>query len=161
MENLHNNSWNGEIIKQLDEIVDSCKGMEKAHLEKSYSFKTIDKYLTLVITAISLSTGTIITQLKDYIPEFGTTISTVIVLYTVGILTAYRGYLDPLGKMLNHNKAIVAFSGIRADIERERAISPDDPRKQNGADYLRWVQKEFGDISAATPVIYSELKKKT
>lgn len=144
------NGWSEQIEKDAKEIGERCSGMKWMHDQSANTYKkyywgliAIDITLAALLVAFNSITGA--QCINDNWNGFR--ITSIVLSALGGIVTTISGVMNYGAKVSAHQFAEGNFQALFYTI-RTQLHKSNKRDRQNGGDFLEWIQKEYNDLTS-------------
>lgn len=151
------NSWNKKLENGIMVLGSKSGAYRMMHDEASSYYSNFNKVISIISIFLITLTGT--SAFSVAFIEEGTVYKIIIgcVLYIVGVLTSIKEFLNLTEISDKHKLYSIRFSALYHNIQRQIALEPID--RQDGKDYIGWINSEFDNLLFSNPDIPDKIKK--
>lgn len=152
------NGWNYKIERTAKNLCLKSGIYRIMHDESSNYYGKIHNILS--IASISIVTLTATSYFSTIMLKESIVYQVIIglILYSIGFITALKDFLNPTQVSEKHKLYSIRFAALYHNIQRQLLLDVCD--RQNGSDYIGWVNSEFDNLLFSNPDIPSKIKKK-
>jgi hypothetical protein len=152
------NGWNLKIEKMIHTHGLKSGCYKLMHEKSSSYYNKCDKVISIVsIILVTLTaTGSVSTATMNDSMLYRILIG--IILYIIAFITAMKEFLNLTQLTEKHRLYSMRFSALNNNIQSQLALDQDD--RQDGRDYIGWINTEMDNLLVSNPTIPSKIKRK-
>jgi len=152
------NGWNPKF-EENTRLLGSKSGVYRMmHDEASGYYSKINTIISIITIILVTGTGTGSFSLVNVEETAQVKILIGFVLYVTALLSGIKDFLNLTQISEKHKLYSIRFSALYNNIQRQLSLYPEE--RQNGKDYISWVNSEFDNLLFSNPDIPSKIKNK-
>lgn len=152
------NGWNKRIEYTTKMLGIKSGAYRIMHDEASTYYYRLNKIISIcsisLVTLTATGSFTTITIEDDIIIK----IITGIVLYVIAFITSLKEFFNYTQLSERHKLYSIRFSALYHNIQRQMSLNEED--RQDGKDYIGWINNEFDSLFFSNPEIPQNIKEK-
>lgn len=152
------NGWNEKIEENTLKLGSKSGVYRIMHDDASSYFAYIDRAISITTIILITLTGTISFSIASIEEGVVYKIVTGCVLYVVAVLTGIKDFFNLTKMSEQHKLYSIRFSALYHNIQRQ--LSLEKKERQNGKDYIGWINSEFDSLLFSNPDIPDKIKEK-
>jgi hypothetical protein len=153
------NGWNFKIEKMVQRQGVKSFFNKIMHENACSYYNKKDKVISIVsIILVTLTaTGSVTTASMNDSVLYRVSIG--IILYIIAFITAMKEFLKLTQLTEKHRLYSMRFSALNNNIESQMALDIED--RQDGSDYMGWINSEIDNLLFSNPTIPTKIKRNT
>jgi hypothetical protein len=150
------NGWNEKIENSVYLLRSKSGAYRMMHDESSSFYSYWNKIISISTIILVTLTGT--SSFSIAFVESGVVYNLIIggVLYIVAVLAGIKDFLNLTEISNKHKLYSIRFSALYHNIQRQLALEYED--RQDGKDYIGWINSEFDSLLFSNPEIPEKIK---
>jgi hypothetical protein len=152
------NGWNPKIEKNVKNLGWKSGAYRFMHDESSGYFSKLNNILSIITIVLITLTGTSSFTIAFLEEESSYKIIVGVVLYIIAALTSIKDFLNLTQISEKHKLYSIRFSALYHNIQRQMSLDQVD--RQDGKDYVGWINSEFDSLLFSNPDIPSSVKSR-
>jgi hypothetical protein len=149
------NDWNEKIEKTIYNLGAKCGAYRIMHDEASDYCSRIDTWYSIISISLSTLTATGIISLED---TATVKIISGVTIYFIAFISSIKEFLNYTKMSENHKLYSMKFSALYRNIHSQLCIEKN--KRQNGIEFLLFVNTELDNMLFSNPHIPEGIKKK-
>jgi hypothetical protein len=150
------NNWSKRIEEVIIKIATKAAAYKYLHDESCNLYYRLNLIFSILIIFLITATGTITLIILD--DNITIRYLNGIILFLTSVLTSIKEFINFTKLSQQHKLYSIRFSNLYHHIQRQ--LLTDVENRQNGRDYLGWINNEFDSLLLTNPVLPSYINKK-